>query len=206
MRKLIFLIFGFYRIWWRPLSSRILAFRALVTEAVWGMEAVTELIHQARGRQLSTLLRSLGAQIGPDVDLRHPLLIHNPQNRLRDLKIGERTHIGKDCLLDLTDRIEIGSSATLAMRVTIITHLDTYYSPLRLSAYPSERAGVQIEHGAYIGAGAIILKGVRIGRCAVVAAGAIVREDVPPYTVVAGVPARAIRQLDPQAVEENLNE
>lgn len=161
------------------------------------MEPVTELIGRARGRQLPSLLRAFGAQIGVEVDLRHPLMIHNPQNRFRDLTIGARTHVGKDCLLDLTAPITIGETVTLAMRVTLVTHLDTYYSPLRLSVYPSTRAPIIIEDGAYIGAGATILHGVRIGRCAVVAAGAVVREDVPPYTVVAGVPARVIKHLDP---------
>ena len=57
-------------------------------------------------------------------------------------------------------------------------------------------AGVHIESGAFIGVAAIILAGVRIGRCSVIAAGAVVTEDVAPYTVVAGVPARVIKTLD----------
>ncbi|MBL8155973.1 MAG: acyltransferase [Anaerolineae bacterium] len=128
--------------------------------------------------------------------MRAPLLIHNPQDRLRQLTIGSRTHIGKDCLLDLTAPIHIGASVTLAMRVTLITHVDTYYSPLREGGLPSTTGPVTIEDGAYLGAGVTVLHGVRIGRCAVVGAGALVREDVPPYTVVAGVPARIIRGLD----------
>ncbi len=194
-----FLAVGPYRVLWRPLSTTALVIRALVEEAIWGMEPVTELIARARGRQLPTLLRALGAQIGPAVDLRCPLLIHNPQNRLRDLAIGAQTHLGKDCLLDLTAPITIGATVTLAMRVTLITHFDAYFSPLRLEAYPTKRGAVIIEDGAYLGAGATVLHGVRIGRCAVVAAGALVREDVPPYTVVAGVPARTIKTLDPGA-------
>lgn len=61
-------------------------------------------------------------------------------------------------------------------------------------------AGVHIESGAFIGAGATILAGVRVGRCSVVGAGAVVAEDVPPYTVVAGVPARFVRQIDPDTL------
>jgi len=150
---------------------------------------------------IAGLLRALGAQIGPDVDLRHPLHIHNPQDRFRELSIGARSHIGKDCFLDLTAPITIGAEVTLAMRVTLTTHLDTYLSPLRFGPYPSAWEPVVIEDGAYIGAGAIILKGVRIGRCSMVAAGAVVREDVLPYTVVGGVPARVIKRLDPDALE-----
>jgi acetyltransferase-like isoleucine patch superfamily enzyme len=192
---------GVYRVFWRPISDSILIARALVKEWVWGMEAVTELIGRAYGRQLPALLRAMGAQVGTETDLRHPLIIHNPQDRLKELSIGAQTHIGKDCLLDLTAPITVENNVTLAMRVTVITHFDAYLSPLRLKAYPSQHHGVVIEQGAYIGAGATLLMGVRIGRCAVVAAGAVVREDVPPYMVVAGVPARVIRQIDPAEVE-----
>lgn len=166
------------------------------------MESVTERISHLRGRQLPAVLRSFGATIAPDVDLRQPMIIHNPQNRLADLSIGSQTHIGKDSLLDLTGPITIGSTVTLAMRVTIITHLDTFYSPLRVKALPSVIEGVVIEDGAYIGAGATILHGIRIGRCAVVAAGAVVTKDVPAYTVVGGIPARIIRELNSDSIDQ----
>ena len=55
------------------------------------------------------------------------------------------------------------------------------------------RATIVVEDGAWIGAGAIVLEGVRIGRGAVVAAGAVVRSDVPNGMIAAGVPARVIR-------------
>jgi acetyltransferase-like isoleucine patch superfamily enzyme len=193
-------LFGPYRLMWRPISSYCLIARAWIEELVWGMEPVTERIGRARGRQLPALLRAFGAQIGPAVDLRQPLWVHNPQNRLRDLTIGAQTHVGKDCFFDLNAPITIGQQVTLAMRVTLITHTDTYYSPLRLGPYPSHKSGVVIEDGAYIGAGAIVLEGIRIGRCAVIAAGAVVTDHVPAYAVVAGVPARVLKQLDPSTI------
>lgn len=54
---------------------------------------------------------------------------------------------------------------------------------------------VIIENDAWISANAMILKGVTIGRCAVVGAGAVVTRDVAPYDVVAGNPARVVRSL-----------
>jgi len=54
---------------------------------------------------------------------------------------------------------------------------------------------ITVEDGVWIGAGAIILQGVRIGKCSVVGAGAVVTSDVPPHVLVAGVPARVVRQL-----------
>jgi acetyltransferase-like isoleucine patch superfamily enzyme len=54
---------------------------------------------------------------------------------------------------------------------------------------------VIIEDGVWIGEGACVLPGVRVGRFAIVGANAVVTRDVPPYTVVGGVPARPIRTL-----------
>jgi len=63
--------------------------------------------------------------------------------------------------------------------------------------YTGDKEGkIIIQDDAWIGAGAIILPNVTIGKGAVVGAGAVVTKDVPPYTVVAGVPAKEIKKLD----------
>ena len=55
--------------------------------------------------------------------------------------------------------------------------------------------GIKIENDVWIGAGVIILSGVKIGECSIIGAGAVVTKDVDPYTVVAGVPAKKIRDI-----------
>lgn len=60
--------------------------------------------------------------------------------------------------------------------------------------------GVTVRHGASIGAGAIVLGGVQVGEWALVAAGAVVTVDVPPYGLVAGVPARRIGWAGPRGL------
>lgn len=64
------------------------------------------------------------------------------------------------------------------------------------SAHDWEAVGVEVEEGASIGAGAICVAPVKIGRWAVVAAGAVVTKDVPPFTLVMGVPAREVCKVD----------
>jgi acetyltransferase-like isoleucine patch superfamily enzyme len=83
------------------------------------------------------------------------------------------------------------------MRTTILTHQDLGQSPLKKRIYPTQQSPVLIKKGAYIGAGAILLQGVSIGKLSVVGAGAVVTKDVPDFSLVVGVPAKVIRSLFP---------
>ncbi len=91
--------------------------------------------------------------------------------------------------------IEIGDGALIAERV-FITDCDWHDFYDRIFP-PGPTAPVRLEENVWIADGATICKGVTIGKNSVVGAGAIVTSDVPPNTVVAGNPARPIRQLDP---------
>lgn len=147
------------------------------------------------------VLRAFGASIGPAFDFHGRLKLHGAYNPRGKLTIGAHCHIGPGVTLDLSSPIVLEDCCTISANAQIFTHQDVGFSPLSKRAYPTVMDGVLVEYGAYIGAGAILLKGVTIGRCAVVAAGAVVQEDVPPYTVVGGVPARAIKTLNPDALD-----
>ena len=67
---------------------------------------------------------------------------------------------------------------------------------------PASAKPVVVEDDVLIGANAVLLEGVRVGRGAVVAAGAVVLSDVAPDTVVAGIPARVIKQKDAKAADK----
>ena len=84
----------------------------------------------------------------------------------------------------------------IAYGASIITSSNPSASPFLLKYYPANTAPAVIKHDSWIGANATVLAGVTIGECCVVATGAFVNEDVPPYTVVGGVPARIIRRLN----------
>jgi len=67
---------------------------------------------------------------------------------------------------------------------------------------PPSAQPVVIEDNVMVGANAVILESVRVGEGAVVAAGAVVTQDVPPHTVVAGIPARVIKQVDEKTLDK----
>jgi len=116
------------------------------------------------------------------------------QGRIRGhCTIGERAWIGPQCFLDARD-LRIGAFAGLGPGVRVLGSLHTG-EPLGV---PIIRTGlriapVHIGEGADIGTSAVILPGVTVGRGSLIGAGAVVTQDVRPYTVVAGVPARHLR-------------
>jgi acetyltransferase-like isoleucine patch superfamily enzyme len=91
------------------------------------------------------------------------------------------------------NNIIIGDNVLIAPRVTLITQTHPI-SPDRF--FKSSISGkIVIEDNVWIGSGVIILPDITIGKGTVVGAGAVVTKDVPPYSVVAGVPARIIKEL-----------
>lgn len=145
------------------------------------------------------LLEHFGAKVGATTRLRSPVHLINCGKDFSRLAIGENVFIGHNVLLDLAARIEIGDNVTLSMNVVVSSHIDVGKIPLA-KLYPRRLAPVRIREDVYIGTGAIIFAGVTIGPHAVVGAGAVVREDVAPYSVVGGVPARVLKTIDPASL------
>ncbi len=115
--------------------------------------------------------------------------------RARGVKIGKNVFIGIDVLIDpaFPELIEIMDYASLAGRNVLMAHSDPTL-PIRTEKLIEVNiAPIKIKRGAWITVGSIILPGVTVGENAVVAAGAVVTKDVPPYTLVGGVPAKIIK-------------
>lgn len=104
------------------------------------------------------------------------------------IKIGHNSIIGNDAMLDGRCGITIGNNVSISMGVWIWTMEHDPQDP----GYGIKSGVVQIDDYAWISCRVVILPGVKIGRGAVVAAGAVVTKDVEPFSIVGGVPAKKI--------------
>lgn len=120
-------------------------------------------------------------------------------NAVGDVVIGDHTRIGIHCTV--IGPVTIGSHVNLAQGITV-TALNHNFkdTTLRIDEQGISTKPVVIGDDVWIGANAVILPGVTIGRHAVVAAGAVVTKDVPDNCIVGGVPAHIIKDLNPQTV------
>lgn len=97
--------------------------------------------------------------------------------------ISQHTHIGKFC--------SIANLCTIGAQQHPMNFLTTF--PFEEILERTEKKHTFVGNDVWIGAGAVILQGVRVGDGAVIGAGAVVTRDVPPYAIVVGVPAKVIK-------------
>lgn len=117
-----------------------------------------------------------------------------------EITIGDNVIFNTDVHIGCIDKVIIGNNVLLASRIYISDHSHGEVNIKALTATPALRpliskGPVVIEDNVWIGEGACILPGVRIGRNAIIGANAVVTKNVPENTVVAGVPAKAIKKL-----------
>ena len=134
---------------------------------------------------------------------------HVPSNALRikaqrakGVRIGAHVYLGYDTNIDAAypELVEIDDHARIGIGVIILAHsrpADAWMKHLG-----EQVAAVRIRRHASLYAGAIVMPGVTVGEYAIVREGAVVTEDVPPFTMVAGSPARVIEQLPREKVTD----
>lgn len=153
-------------------------------------------------RRVLTWYRLLGKsrflQAGIDLHLGSGVRLWAPSS----LVIGNHVYLGKEVSIECN--AEIGDFCLIANRVAFIGRNDHDFRavgfPIRFSPWigsrrfsaPEEIGSVVIGNDVWVGYGAILLTGIRVGRGAVVAAGAVVTKDVSPYSIVGGSPARVL--------------
>lgn len=116
----------------------------------------------------------------------------------RNIEVGDDVSIGGDGIfMCAKSKIIIGNKVMFGPRVTIVagnhnTSLVGRFMTDVLEKRPEDDQDVVFEDDIWVGANATILKGVHVGRGSIIAAGALVTKDVPPYTIVGGLPAKVI--------------
>ena len=110
----------------------------------------------------------------------------------RNIFISENCSLGHYNKIWAFNKVVIGPYVQTAMGVTIISggHRTDNFAPLE------ENQEIVIEGGNWIGANVTILGGAKIGRGAIIAAGAVVTGTIPPFTIAGGVPARVLKERD----------
>ena len=128
---------------------------------------------------------------GVDFQFLHPgLVINFPEN----VKLGNNLIFNRNVSITARSGVSLGNDVMIGPNVVIndSNHLFTNKDkPITQQGHTAK--AIVIEDDVWIAANSVILKGVHIGKGAVIAAGSVVTKDVPPYAVVAGVPARQIK-------------
>jgi maltose O-acetyltransferase len=128
--------------------------------------------------------RLAGIKIGKGSTIHTKARFYDPRN----IVIGEDTIVGEGAVLDGRARLTIGDHIDIATEVMIYNS----QHDIEDENFTAIDKPVVIEDYVFIGPRTIILPGVTVGRGAIVAAGAVVTKDVPPYAIVGGVPAKII--------------
>jgi len=112
--------------------------------------------------------------------------------RMDKLVIGRRTYVNRQTIFDAHEQLHIGSNCMIGPFCYLTDGNHGTADGVLVQSQPMQTRPVILEDDVWLGAGVIVLSGVRIGRGAVVGAGAVVTKDVAPNTIVVGVPARSL--------------
>jgi maltose O-acetyltransferase len=137
------------------------------------------------------ILERLLGRIGQDSIIEPPFYCVYGQN----IHVGDHVFLNVLCTILDCNEVNIGHHVMIGPHVQIYTAAHHIQAETRIQGWEVAKP-IVIEDNVWIGGGAILLPGVRIGRNAVVGAGAVVPRSVPSNTVVAGNPARVIREIE----------
>jgi len=118
-----------------------------------------------------------------------------PLHRLRGVKIGKDCYIDPNAIIETAypENITIGNDVRVTARAIIMTHIKAPHYLRDSGIMPVVLKPVVLEDHSFIGVNSVIMPGVRVGEASVVASGAVVLTNVPPYTMVAGNPAKVVK-------------
>ncbi len=151
---------------------------------------------QTFNRTRTVMLRAAGIRIGLHSLVQGPLRITGTGNPCQDFSIGAFTLLSGALHADIGAPIRIGNRVRIGHDVSLLT-VDHEVGSEAMRSGRRKFGPIEIADGAWVASRVVVLPGVRIGAGAIVAAGAVVTRDVPNNMLVAGVPARVVRNLSP---------
>jgi maltose O-acetyltransferase len=188
------------------LFREIFILKVTIMGTLFGIEYVSQEISRCSKRHIVTLLRRYGASVGNSVNFKDNIQIDNASGDedatgdFSNLIIGEKCYIGKGVFFDLPDKIIIENECAISAGVKFVTHGDCG-KRIMSKWYPRQRGKIVVGYGSWIGVNAVLINGVVLGKCCVVAAGSVVTNSFPDYSVIAGIPAKVVKTLQPQENE-----
>jgi acetyltransferase-like isoleucine patch superfamily enzyme len=112
------------------------------------------------------------------------------------MEIGNNVGIAQNCFIQVRGKVIIGNDVIFGPGASVFSENHNFSDIEKTIREQGEtRIGVTIEDGVWIGSRAIILDGVTVGRNSIIAAGSVVNKNVPPYSIVGGIPAKVIKTI-----------
>lgn len=163
---------------------------------LWAVDRLTSAWPPGAGARLRTrLYRAAGITVGRGTLIAGPIQFGLGGDPRRNLRIGARCFLNSPLFVDAAAPVTLGDGVSVGHHSVFVTTDHAMGAP-DFRAGTLEIAPITVGDGAWIAANVTLLPGVTVGAGAVVAAGAVVTRDVPPHTLVGGVPARFIRRLE----------
>jgi acetyltransferase-like isoleucine patch superfamily enzyme len=159
---------------------------------LYGKRIKWHLLNAIRGKLIINL--ALGTRLQIDRFLMSAGPFYIKTFNKGNLSIGNNCFFNHNCSITCADKIIIGDNCNFANNVVIVDHNHIVGRNGVTDEYIT--APVLIGNRVWVGANATILPGVSIGDGAVVAAGAVVNRDIPAHTIVGGVPARVLKEIN----------
>jgi maltose O-acetyltransferase len=114
--------------------------------------------------------------------------------KISGLRFGEKTFInmGLNIIDDYDNLIEIGKNVAISPNVTFVASSNPNFSELSLNPRFTKKAKIYVGNNSWIGTGAVIMPGIKIGNLCIIGSNAVVTKDVNDFEIVAGIPAKVI--------------
>lgn len=168
---------------------------------VFGISLIIRYLRNPNPHITVRLLRAFGAVIGDGATIKRSFIIDNSYEDTNSsgdfsyLAIGQNCYIGDGVYVDLSNQVILADDVVVSGHASFLTHTDCNRSSYLSKKYPRQCKSIQVNQGAWIGFGATILSGITVGEYAVVAAHALVNQDIESRFMYAGVPAKKIKNL-----------